>query len=498
MFMLDSKWMYLLKHIIPSEYEMRYWLILLLNIVLVGCSLGPDYTPPEMDVPCTWNADPSDGMQLDPADSFLWWESLNDPTLNSLIERANQQNLDLYIAATRVLQAREAQKAGTSGQLPHIDGSATYGHVGYDQRTLDKILGVAPAPGKKHHREVNFFEVGFDAEWELDFFGVNAHEMNAQKAEMEASEDNFYDVMITLTAEVARNYIELRGFQHRLEILKKNIVDQGEAVKLTQGLLNIGFSSTIDVRQTEEQLSILSAEKPILELSIEKAIHRLSILLAYSPGELYCELKDPQPLPSLPCYKPIGIPSELLRRRPDIRKAERQLAASNERVASAVASLFPRISLRGFVGDIGTNLCSGGFTWFAGPQLLMPIFNSKLIQQDITLNKIKTEEACYEYQKAVLNALEETENAIASFHHELEMNRLLLEANKASKESHELTSLLYQKGLKDYLEVLVTERSLLSTEDAYIQSQIDLLLDYISLYKALGGGWDNCACADPN
>ena len=471
---------------------MRYWLILLLNLIFVGCSLGPEYDPPEMDVPCTWNSELSAGMQLDPADSFLWWESLNDPVLNSLIERATRQNLDLYIAATRVQQAREAQKAGLSDQLPHIDGSLNYDHLRYDQKVLDRILGI-DVPGHKHRRDVNFFEAGFDAEWELDLFGVTAHEQNAQKAEAEASENSFYDATITITAEVARVYIELRGLQQRLELLNKNIEGQREGVNLIQGLLNIGFSSEIDLRQAQEQLNLLQTEKPALEFAVDKSINRLSILLGYTPGELYCELIKPEPLPSLPCYKPVGIPSELLRRRPDIRQAERNLAASNERVASAVASLFPRISLRGFVGDVGTSLCNGGFTWFAGPSLLMPIFNSKLIKQDIALNELKSEEACYEYQKTVLTALEETENAIAAFHYELEKNQLLLNAKNATQQAYDLTTILYNKGLKDYLEVLTTERSFIATQDSYIQSQIDLLVDYIALYKALGGGWDNCS-----
>ncbi|HEV8051667.1 MAG TPA: TolC family protein, partial [Parachlamydiaceae bacterium] len=239
---------------------------------------------------------------------------------------------------------------------------------------------------------------------------------------------------------------------------------------------------------------LLIAQKPQLEYLIDRSVNHLSILLGNLPGDLYCELAETMPLPILPCYQPMGIPSELLRRRPDIRKAERDLAAATEEVGTAIAALFPRISLTGFIGDITTFCTSGSLTGFVGPQLLLPIFNSRLLKQDVCLNKIKVGQAFLQYQKTVLEALEETENAISAFHNELEKKELLKRLKISSEEAYQLSMQLYQSGLKNYLEVQLAQRSYLGAESALLQSQIDGLVNYIALYKALGGGWDRFSC----
>lgn len=345
---------------------------------------------------------------------------------------------------------------------------------------------------KKGNRNLNLFEAGFDADWEIDLFGYNAHKTKALQAEAQASEAAYCDVWVSLSAEIARNYVELRGAQQRLSVIVRSVDRQKETLQMIEGLTQTGFSSSLDHKQAMEELSVLQAQKPQIEFDIYKSIHRLSILLGYVPSALLCELIEPRDLPSLPCYKPVGIPSELLRRRPDIRKVERELAAATEHVGSAIAGMFPRLSLNGFIGELGT-FSANSFTWLAGPQLLMPIFNSRLIEEDIKFSKIKACEALYIYQKTVLEALEETENAIASFHFELERQVYLERAHESSRESHELTEQLYERGFKDFLEVLITNRSQLSAEDNHVQSQVQLLLSYISLYKALGGGWKCCS-----
>lgn len=460
--------------------------------------VGPKYEPPMTNVPCEWHSTPSEGMEANSPESFLWWESLNDPILNSLIQRAASQNLDLQIGASRVMQARLERKGKGAELLPRLDASANYGHVYYNQKTINDILGCRP----NHHKQRNldFFEIGFDAEWEIDLFGAKAHEINAAQARVESTEESLRDVWVTLSAEIARTYIELRGLQERLVLNKKNTESQQETVQLTEQLIQLGTATEIDLKQTEEQLNTLAAQRPLLELAIHKAIHRLSVLLGYAPGELFGELREPQSLPCLPSEKPIGIPSELLRRRPDIRKAERDLAAISENIAIATASLFPRLTLRGFVGDISTQLGSllnpASLVYYAGPQLLLPIFNSKLIKHDVKFAEIQTQQALYEYQKSVLKALEETENVIASFHAELERNKYLAQAYQSAREANELSMNLYQQGLKDYLTVLLTSRSLLIAEEAYLQSQTELLFHYIALYKALGGEWNIPACQD--
>jgi outer membrane protein, multidrug efflux system len=471
--------------------------LILSNLAFVGCTMGPSYVqPPEMNIPEEWHSPVTEGMHSGNPEYFAWWESLNDPILNSLIKRSAEQNLDLFLAGTRILEARAEQKGKTADLYPHIDASTTCGHIYYSKDALiNGILGAAFPHHHRHHvkRNVDFFEIGFDANWEIDLFGASKHEISAAKAKVESAEENLCDIWVTLSAEVARNYIELRSLQLRLNLLQKNIDSQRDTLHLTQELLAIGDASAIEVLQGNEQLNVLLTQKPQLRLSIDKTIHRLSILLGLAPSELFTELCETKDLPNLPCEKPIGLPSELLRRRPDIRRAERDLAAATESVGSAVAGLFPRLSLYGFIGDISTHLKSltngGSGAWFVAPQLLLPIFNSQLLTQDVDFNKIKNQEALFEYQKVVLAALEEVENAIASFHYETERNQHFEKAQAANQEAYQLTLDLYQRGLKDYLEVLSMNRSLLSAENTLIQSQTDLLLHYISLYKALGGGW---------
>ncbi len=478
--------------------------ILILNLLLAGCSVGPTYVqPPETNLPEEWHTPPCDGMHMGDSECFIWWEALNDPMLNSLIKRAAQQNIDLFIAGTRILQSRREHAGKSSDLYPRLDASATTGRFYYSKDALvNGILNRAIPSRYIGHvdRHVSFFELGFDASWEIDLFGKTKRELNALQARTEAAEENLRDVWVSLSAEIAKNYIELRMLQQRRHLLLENIEVQTDSIRLTQELLDIGDSDHLILLRAEQQLNTLLAEKPALDLGIDITIHRLSILLGQQPGELFAELCEPSCLPLLPCEKPVGLPSELLRRRPDIRRAERNLAASTELVGSAIANLFPRISLFGFVGTISTQLKSltngNSVTWLAAPQVLLPIFNSKLIAQDIDLAKIQTRQALFEYEKTVLEALEEVENAIASFRHELAKNYSLEIAKRKNEEAYHLTQDLYQRGLKDYLEVQIAIRALLASEDALLQSQAQLLLHYISLYKALGGGCEIPQCPE--
>lgn len=472
------------------------YLPLCLLLALVSCQVGSRYQEPEIPIPNEWHSSLSENMNFKDPEKFVWWESLNDSLLNSLIQRAAEKNLDLFIAGTRILEVR-AEKQGKMAEFyPHIDGSLTTGHVYYSKNAL--VHGILDAVCPSHRRRsvkrnVNFFEVGFDANWEIDLFGANQYAMRALQAKIESTSESLCDLWVTLSAEVARNYVELRSLQQRIKLLDRQMEIQQETIHLTHELFKIEIASSFDILKTEEQLVTLSAQKPLLEVGVDKAIHRISVLLGEFPEELFRELSITQELPQIPCEQPIGIPSELLRRRPDIRKAERNLAAATESVSSAVAELFPRLSLSGFIGSISTQLSSlvhsSSFTWFAAPQLLFPIFNSSLITQDIDFNKIKAQQALFEYQQVVLNALEEVENGITSFHQEEKHHDYLNQVYQTRQSAYQLSFDLYQRGIQDYLEVLESSRSILSAQESINQSQADLLLDYIALYKALGGGW---------
>lgn len=487
--------MYLSKH--PNEtvkMKKQYSSYLMFCSLLSGCTVGPVYTPPEDATPAEWHSHIPSEMNSCSPDDLVWWENLQDPLLNQLIENAASQNLDLQIAATRVLQARTEANAKKADLYPHIDGSVNYGHASYNKNAL--INGLLGKSKSCHHgrRNINYYEIGFDVEWEIDLFGMTKHEIAAMKAHEEAVQESLCSIWVTLSAEIAKNYIEMRSLQARLEILQRTIKAQDEAIDLTQELLSRGVVNEIELGKAEAESSILRAQAPILEMGIDRAIHRLSILLGYTPGELYECLIVASSLPRLPTEMPIGMPSELLRRRPDIRKAERELAVATERVGSAVAGLFPRFSLNGFLGEISTHAGSlfkpASAIWVAGPQLLIPVFNSRLLMQDVEYNKIATQEALYNYQKVVLEALEETENAIASYRYESERFKNLDDAYTKYQKNEQQARQLYQEGVHDNLMVIEATKSVLNSEDVVVQSQTNLLLNYVYLYKALGGTWE--------
>jgi NodT family efflux transporter outer membrane factor (OMF) lipoprotein len=468
--------------------------LLILCVLFSSCTVGPVYILPEVGMPVEWHSDIPEKMNTCSGNDLAWWETLQDPLLNQLIACAALQNLDLQIAAARVWQARREANAKKSDLYPHIDGSVGGGHIYYSKDALVNGLVGTAAPVKSHvRRNVNYYELGFDAEWEIDLFGMSKHEIAALKAHAEAVEESLCSIWVTLSAEIAKNYIEIRSLQARLAILIRTIKVQTQANNLTQELLNRGVVNEMELCKAEAECSVLRAQFPLLELEIDRAIHRISILLGYPPGELYDCLIVASSLPKLPDEMPIGMPSDLLRRRPDIRKAERELAAATERIGSAIASLFPRFSLNGFLGEISTKAGSlfspASATWMAGPQLIVPIFNSRLILQDVQYNKMATQEALYNYQKVVLGALEESENAIISYRYESERIQNLEEVYSRYRRAESLARQLYQEGVHGSLKVIDSAKSALNSEDVMLQSQTNLLLAYVSLYKTLGGTW---------
>lgn len=482
----------------------RLALFTVATCVLTGCCVGPVYQEPELPIPQQWHGElPSDVSAEIPTDGFTWWECLHDPVLNELMDYASRQNLDLYIAATRVLQARSEAKAKKGDLYPHIDASLNCGHLYYSKDALvNGLLGTAiPRRCLKNvKRNIDFFEAGFDVDWELDFFGFTAHEIAAAKARQEAVEESLCGVWVTLSAEIAKNYIELRGFQQRLEITQNIVAAHAEIMVLTQELLERGVVNESDQARTQADWSTLKADIPLIHMNISRAMHRIAILLGYPPGDLLEYLSASAPLPEIPGQTPIGMPSELLRRRPDIRKAERELAVATEKVGSAIASLFPRFSLRGFIGNISTGAGSlftpGSFTWLAGPQMLVPIFNSRLILEEVEYNKITTQQAMYGYQKTVLEALEEAENSIATYKYEQERFDHLKQSFEHNQNALSFAKDLHDRGLLDNFDVVKIKKPLLASQESMVQSQVDLLLNYVTLYKALGGSW-KCAQEEP-
>jgi multidrug efflux system outer membrane protein len=455
-------------------------------IFLSGCAVQPPYEAPELDIPCEWHT--CSELPQESNTCFTWWEKFNDPVLNQLMELAAEQNLDIKIAAMRVLEARAEANGKTGDLYPHVDGSFNCGHVGLHKKALQDILVSKSCQGKSNF---NFFELGFDAEWELDFFGMTAHEIAALKAHEEAVLEDLSAVWVTLSAEIAKNYMELRSLQQRQELFLAKIDNQKNELLLNQELKSRGILNDRELSSIQSRSSTLKAELPEIQYNIEKSIHRLSTLLGYYPGDLFDLLICATPLPELPCNPPVGLPSELLQRRPDIRKAERNLASATERVGSAIAALFPRISLWGFVGEINSRAGSlfrpSSFSWAAGPQVVIPIFNSKLLLQDVEYNKLATQEALYTYQKTVLEALEEAENAIAAYTKGTERLIYLNEAYATMRQAEVNEEQLYANGLSSRLTVITLSKQAQDIKEQLIQAELEQRMRYITIYKALGG-----------
>src|SRR5467141_3743094 len=459
------------------------------TLLLAGCAVGPNYKRPQVAVPRQWTVAAARGTAATPIEKDDWWSSFQDPELNSLVERSAKQNLDLKLALERVQEARAARGVARSGYFPSIDGAAS--------ATRNRQRIVVPAGPQKSTVivpvEYNNFQGGFAASWELDVFGGIHRSAQAATADMAAAEENRRDVLIILLGDVGRVYAQLRGFQRRLEIADKNIKTQQETLDLTSARAKAGLANELDVSRAAAQLESTKAVVPTLVSGIDVSIHRLSVLLGEEPGALRGELEKTGPIPPAGPDVEVGLPSDLLKRRPDIRRAEAQLAAATARIGEAKADLFPRFVLTGTAGRQATQLhdltLSAGNFFSAGPVITLPLFTGGRIRSNIAVQTSRQREALIGYQSTVLNALEEVENALVSYSQEQERRDRLNEAVSHSQLAVDLATEQYKAGLVDFLSVLDAQRDLYANEDQLVQSQTTVTTNLVGLYRALGGGW---------
>jgi outer membrane protein, multidrug efflux system len=423
-----------------------------------------------------------------------WWATFKDPELDTLIRRAVEGNLDLELAGHRLLEARAEQRITRSELLPTIESTNSFQRIrgGFE----DGNIHVGNNPGGSifvSPFESNIFQLGFDASWEIDLFGGRRHELQAATAEVRASEEARRGVLVSLLGEVARNYVELRGAQRRLAITHRNIALQRDSLHLTQVRAEAGLGNELDVRRQQEQVDTTEALVPAIESQIKLSIHRLSVLVGQQPAALEQELEREVPAVPNPPVVPVGLPGELLTRRPDLRQVQAEVIAAAARVGAAKADLFPKIVLTGGAGRQATGL--SGFTLGAGnffsvgPGITVPIIESGRIRANIAAKKQQFEEAVTQYRNAVLNAVRETEDSLTTYGREQERRRKLLQAVEESNQATELATELYTRGLTDFLSVLDAQRDQLANEDALVESDTAVLTDLIALYKSLGGGW---------
>jgi len=465
-----------------------------------GCAVGPSYYPPAADAPKHWSGSLAGGETPGPFDAARWWETLQDPVLNALIDRAVQSNHDLRIAEARLREARAARDVTAGDLWPAIRGRGAFTRTRSSRRNSGSqsagTAGNAASGGDTSYTktQTDLWQAGFDASWEIDVFGGTRRAVEAAGADTGAALEAKRDVLVSLLAEVATNYVELRGLQKRLAITKNTCATQADTLELTRDRSTAGLTSELDVLRADAQLKTTQSQIPGLESLAKHAMHRLGVLLGTDPGALLSELSADAPIPPLPPDVPVGLPSELLRRRPDVRTAERQLAAATARIGVAVADLFPRFSLTGSFGrqaedardlKIGVNRF-----WSFGPSVQWPVFEGGKILANIKVQSARQEQAAARYEKTVLVSLEETENALIDYSREQIRLKSLADATDANRVTVDLSKELYARGLTDFLTVLDAERSLYSSEDQLVQSRQTAVVNLIALYKALGGGWE--------
>lgn len=463
-----------------------------------GCRVGPNYEQPKTETSESFAHTGTDGFDAksvaDPtrAPDAKWWGQFNDPMLDDLITRAAESNLDLKIAQARVREARAQRGVTASEWFPQVDVGAGYSRARGSENTAGARQGALAggSPGDAN----DLYTAGFDAGWELDFFGRVARGVEAADADVQSAVETRRDVLVTLISEVARNYIELRGFQLRLAIARENITAQKETLELTKGRFAAGLTTDLDVAQAEASLAATESQVPALDQAVYASIHRISVLLGQRPEAMSTELLAVKSIPAPPDLVPVGLPSELLRRRPDIRRAERDVAASNARIGVATAELFPRFSIVGSFGlqsdkvaDIGD--ASSRF-WSIGPAVRWPILDWGRIRSNINIQDARTEAALAQYEKTVLIGFEEVENALVAYTREQARRKSLREAASSSRRAFDLSNQLYSNGLTDFQRVLDSQRAMLAADDAVADSDRAVSSNLIALYKALGGGWE--------
>ncbi|NUM54617.1 MAG: efflux transporter outer membrane subunit [Candidatus Hydrogenedentes bacterium] len=384
---------------------------------------------------------------------------------------------------------------GGSQQVDQGGQGGVQGGGGFLKPFQNRNISFSPDSQPSFDRTQDLYQAGFDATWELDIFGGNRRAVEAANADIEASEEGRRDVLVSLLAEVARNYLTLREAQSRLGIAQENIAAQQGSVDLTQSRFDAGLTSELDVSRARAQLATTQSHVPALENIIASTLYRLGVLLGKDPAALYDELSVESPLPPTPPEVPVGVPSDLLRRRADIRRAERELAAATARIGEATADLFPKFSLTGNFGFQSDN--ANDFTiganqvWGFGPSVRWPIFDAGRIRANIEVQNARQEQALIGYEQAVIGSLGDVETSLVAYAKEQQRYASLDTAVTSEKRAVELANERYTRGLSDFINVLDTQRALYLAQDQLVQSQTTVLLNLVTLYKALGGGWES-------
>ena len=464
--------------------RLRIGLILPSGLLLAGCTVGPNYKRPQVSVSPAWERSPGTyssavAESLPPAD---WWATLKDPELDALIRDACRGNLSVSIAKWRITEARAELGVAASQSLPGLDAGGSY--------SFNRANGpLFPAVTNDYQ----FNAVGFDTLWEADIFGGIRRSIEAANDDLESQRDAERGAVVSVIAEVAASYVELRTVQQRILIAEANIQTQRDTLNLARRLNATGIVSNLDVTQAQAELAQTQSLVPLLRIQEQAYIHELGILLGEPPEALAAKLEAPGPIPAPPRRVPIGIPTQLLQRRPDIREVERDLAAATARIGVAEADLYPQFTLTGDFG-VGAEQFGNVFNWSSrfvgvGPSVRWELFEGGRILANIDAHKAIRQELLDQYKLTILMAIRETADALVSFGDRQSQFDLLGQSVQSAKESVRIARDQYANGTIGYLSLLDAQRSLLEAQDAMAQSQGEVTLSMIALYKAIGGGW---------
>lgn len=450
-------------------------------VLVAGCAVGPDYKAPAPKMPAAWRQPPDPAITPSEASVQRWWEVFGDATLSRLVARATTGNLDLKQAVARIKEARARVGVASGKYYPEassaVDVSVQRGSK--NQGATGEITGS--------------YSLGLSASWEVDLFGRVRRSVEAARADLQAAEEDHLDVTVALVAEVARVYLGVRTLQARVKATRENNASQAQVLELTRSRFRHGLATDLDVAQAEMLLASSEADLPLLDIELVRAKNALAQLLGQRPGDLEQELRQEAPIPVPPVKVAVGLPASLLRQRPDIRRTERQLAAQTARIGVATADLYPSFSIAGTIGLASLDaaqlftLSSGLFS--VGPSVTWNVFQGGRIRSNIKVQEALREQAQVAYEKAVLNALVEVENALAAFRQQDDRVRALERALASARRALKMALQLYKDGLTDFQTVLDAQRSVLSYETQLASGRGEAATNLVLLYKALGGGW---------
>lgn len=520
-------------------------------LTLAACAVGPDWSVPKSWSPDTWFASgaPHPAVPSEPAAAPIdteWWKGFNDPTLTGLVRRVAAQNLDVRSAGFRLAQSRAQRGVTVASQFFQANGNGSYTREKQSTRGVIGLVGgssgteagstsastgglaggttggtVSGAPGSTANglggrqsgipaggiggggsgggasaigSPFDLWQYGFDASWELDVWGRVRRSVEAADAQLEASTEDRRDTLLSVTSEVARDYLQLRGTQEQLRVTRANLRTAQESLQVTRSRVRSGLAPDLDVENATAQVEETAASLPQLEQQEEQGMNALALLLGAPPGALRAELAQPRPIPPVPPRVPLGLPSELARRRPDVRRAEAQLHSAIANIGVAEADLFPRITLSGSLAlqslqfkDLGSWAAR---TYALGPSISLPIFQGGSLRATLDLRRQAQQEAAITYQRAVLQAFHDVDNALIAFNAEQRRREGLRRQVDADRRALDVARSRYRSGLTDFLNVLTAERSLLAAEQSLATNASTIGTNLVQLYKALGGGWE--------